>query len=293
MAFKIYDFIYQHYKWFVLIPLSLVILSATMLALSYNQNGEFLKKGIEFTGGTQIRISQQAVSRDKLVEILSNELGKNTHFSIHTLKGGENEILWEVETQQELNESEVGQMFVRNGIEADTESNMTGSGVAAAFFSDAVLAVLIAFVIMSSVVFIAFREFVPSLIIILASFADIFISVGAMAALGIPLTLGSLAALLMLIGYSVDTDILLSFRVLKDRKGSFKERNLSAIKTGLTMSGSAIMAVAVLFLVSYFTAASQALVQISSVLFLGLTVDTVSTWLQNSVVFKYYMEGRK
>ena len=49
---------------------------------------------------------------------------------------------------------------------------------------------------------------------------------------GIELSLGTLAALLMLIGYSVDSDILLTNRIIK-RRGTVEEKVSRAMHTGL------------------------------------------------------------
>ena len=60
----------------------------------------------------------------------------------------------------------------------------------------------------------------PSGAVVLSAFADIVMTAAVMTVIGIELTLPTTAALLMLIGYSVDSDILLTMRVLK-RQGSW------------------------------------------------------------------------
>jgi preprotein translocase subunit SecF len=51
-----------------------------------------------------------------------------------------------------------------------------------------------------------------------------------------------IVAFLMLIGYSVDTDILLTTRVL-NKKNTLNKEMFGALKTGLTMSATTIIAV--------------------------------------------------
>jgi len=87
----------------------------------------------------------------------------------------------------------------------------------------AFFAVLLSFIGMSIVVLIAFRSLVPAGAVVLAAFSDIVITAAIMNVIGIPLSLGTTAALLMLIGYSVDSDILLTTRVLK-RRGKLDEK---------------------------------------------------------------------
>jgi preprotein translocase subunit SecF len=147
---------------------------------------------------------------------------------------------------------------------------------------------------MSITVFIIFRNFVPSMAVILAALSDIIIAIGGMSLLGIPLSLASVAGLLMLIGYSVDTDILLTTRVLKRREGTVTERALDAMKTGLTMAAAAIGSMAALYLVVVlFIPYANVLADIAAVLIIGLLADVLATWLMNLGILRWYMEARR
>ena len=101
-------------------------------------------------------------------------------------------------------------------------------------------------------VFILFRVVVPSIAVLTGALSDVVIAMGAMGLFGIPLTLPSFAALLMLIGFSLDTDILLTMRMLR-RKGDPREKAFDAMKTGMTMSIAAIVAFSALFILSSLT----------------------------------------
>lgn len=150
-----------------------------------------------------------------------------------------------------------------------------------------------AFLFMSVTVFIIFRDPVPSLAVILVAASDIIIAVGGMSLFGIPLSLASVGAILMLIGYSVDTDILLTTRVLKRRKGTINERALGAMKTGVTMSIAAIASMAALYLVTVFVMPeARVLSDIAAVLIIGLLADILTTWLMNLGILRWYLEVR-
>jgi len=56
---------------------------------------------------------------------------------------------------------------------------------------------------------------VPSSCVILAAVSDIISTIAVTNLLGLKMSTAGIAALLMLIGYSVDTDILLTTKVLK------------------------------------------------------------------------------
>ncbi len=98
---------------------------------------------------------------------------------------------------------------------------------------------------MSVLAFLLFRTFVPSIAIVLSAFSDIVIPLAFMSLAGIQLSLGTVAALLMLIGYSVDSDILLNNHILR-RSGDFYESTHRASRTGITMTVTSMMAMLVM-----------------------------------------------
>lgn len=131
---------------------------------------------------------------------------------------------------------------------------------------------------MSVTVFFVFRDLTPSLAIILSAVCNLSIAVGSMSLFGIPLSIASVGALLMLIGYGVDTDILLTTRLLKRRHGSLVNRAEDACRTGLTLTFATLAAMIVLFIVvKVFIPTAQVLEDISAVLIMGLLSDLLST----------------
>jgi preprotein translocase subunit SecF len=153
--------------------------------------------------------------------------------------------------------------------------------------SQAVLALIFSFIGMSIVVFLSFRTFVPAGAVVISAFADMVMTAAMMNVVGIPLSLGTLAALLMLIGYSVDSDILLTNRVLK-RQGKLNEKLAGAFHTGIIMTSTTLAAAAALLIVAWFGAV-QILIEISAVLLIGLLFDVMNTWLTNVGILKWYV----
>jgi len=128
---------------------------------------------------------------------------------------------------------------------------------------------------------------VPAGAVVLAAFADIAVTAAIMQVVGIPLSLGTTAALLMLIGYSVDSDILLTTRLLK-RKGKLDEKLAGAFRTGIIMTTTTLAAIAAMWVVS--TAGQvQIISDIASVLLIGLFVDLMNTWMLNAGILKGYI----
>ncbi len=158
------------------------------------------------------------------------------------------------------------------------------------FLETAVNVVVVSIILSVILVFVLFRTFVPSLAVILGALSDVLIALGAMGFFGIPFTLPSFAALLMLIGFSLDTDILLTMRILK-REGNPRDLAHDAMKTGTTMSIMAIVAFGVLFILASLTNIPTYF-EISSVALAGLVGDLVATWGINAVLLLMYVERR-
>ena len=167
--------------------------------------------------------------------------------------------------------------------------NEVSASLSAKFIDKAFMVVVYSVILVSVVVFIIFRTFVPSLAVLLGAACDVIIALGAMGLFGIPLTLASFAALIMLVGFSLDTDVLLTMRVIKRKEGTPRDRAYDAMKTGMTMSMALMLAFICLFILASVTHINT-YYEISSVAIAGLLGDLVATWLLNGVIVLWYLE---
>jgi preprotein translocase subunit SecF len=167
--------------------------------------------------------------------------------------------------------------------------NEVSASLSAKFIDKAFMVVVYSTIIVSIVVFIIFRTFVPSLAVLLGAACDVIIALGAMGLFGIPLTLASFAALLMLVGFSLDTDVLLTMRVIKRKEGEPRQRAYEAMKTGMTMSMALMLSFLCLFILASITHINT-YYEISAVALAGLMGDLVATWLLNGVIVLWYLE---
>lgn len=151
--------------------------------------------------------------------------------------------------------------------------------------------IIVAFVLISIIVFIIFRSVVPSFAVVFGAANDMIVAVGAMALFGIPLGIASIGGLLMLLGYSIDTDVLTAIRILKRHEGTPEQRAYSSMKTGLTMTLTAIVSFAVLFAVSYVLYVPTYF-EISGVVLFGLIADLATTWLGNASIILMYVNRK-
>ena len=158
------------------------------------------------------------------------------------------------------------------------------------FYKQLLVAISVAFFLMAIVVFIIFRTIAPSAAVIFSAFADILMTLATVNIIGFKISSAGIVAFLMLIGYSVDTDILLTSRVLKRSEGTLNERIYSAFKTGMTMTLTAVFSIlAALLVVKSF---SPVLTQIFTILLIGLCFDILNTWVTNVSLLKWYVERK-
>ena len=144
---------------------------------------------------------------------------------------------------------------------------------------------------MSLVIFMLFRTFIPSIAVIFAAFADIVMTLAIVDFLGVRLSVAGIAAFLMLIGYSVDTDILLTNAVLKKRGDTVNKRIHRAFKTGIFMTFTGLVAVIPAFFI--VTGLPDSFRQIFLILGFGLFADIINTWLTNASIIKWYSDYKK
>ena len=151
--------------------------------------------------------------------------------------------------------------------------------------------IIIAFVLVGITVFIIFRSPIPSIAVVFGAANDIIIALGAMGAFGIPLGVASIGGLLMLLGYSIDTDVLSAVRILKRTDETPQARAMSTFKTGATMTVAAVISFLTLFIVAYIVFIPT-YIEIAGVALFGLIADIATTWLGNTVFILWYKQRK-
>jgi len=259
------------------VPLALLLCSILLIIF----NGVAL--GTDLEGGTHITVRNIDTDTFSLQELLQKEFGS---VDIHVKKatGLESGLLF-VEAPTSVSSSKMELYFRENYPDAQLSFSVFDSTVGSEFQSTAIKAIIFAFIGMAIIVFLVFRTPIPSMAVVLSAASDIVITMALMSLLNVTLTLGTIAALLMVIGYSVDSDILLTTRLLK-RRGDINNKVQSAMKTGVTMTLTTLSAVIVLFIVSQ----NPTLDSIAIVLIFALTIDLLNTWMLNTGILLWFLE---
>ena len=277
MGFIKYDIEKYSPKQLLTIPHVLLVISIVLLAFNTATTGMPVTPGIDFSGGTAVvlgttesRAELQSTFADYPLIDISEGINNGKFLKFSSMDDAKYRSLTALITQKypEAKIDQIGESFGKT------------------LQYQAVIALIFSFIGMAIVIFLAFRTFVPAGAVVLSAFADMVMTAATMNIIGIPLSLGTVAALLMLIGYSVDSDILLTNRVLK-RQGKLNDKLTGAFTTGIIMTSTTLAATAALFIVSWFGSV-QILMEISAVLLIGLIFDIMNTWLTNAGILKWY-----
>jgi len=282
----------KYYKFILLIPIIVLLIGIIFLYSFQNKNGDIILKDVSLTGGTTITVFDSGISIEDVTNTLSEQFPDIKIRKISDFRSGLQRGFI-LETQQELNVIRPAlQNYLGYKLTQENSSvEFSGAELSQGFYQQFRLSILLAFIFMAIVVFIIFRTIIPSLAVILAAFSDIILTIVVVDLLGINLSTAGVIAFLMLIGYSVDTDILLTTRVLKRRSETINERLYGALKTGVMMTLTSIAAIAVaLFVVK---GASPVLTQIFTILLIGLSFDLFFTWFANASIIKWYSEKKE
>ena len=287
---KIYE---NQYKKLLIIPFGLLLIAIILIGYQFATTGEIINRDISLKGGVTVTVSTaQNVDIANLEKTLSskfpnNDIGTNSISQF----GRQTGFIVEADVEQEQASAligEIGKTLNKKLLAQDYAVEIVGSSLGTSFFKELSIALLIAFVFMALVVFISFRTFIPSIAVILAAFSDMVVTLAVVNLLDMKISAAGIAAFLMLIGYSVDTDILLTTRVLKRKEETEMERIYGAIKTGLMMSATAIVAA----IAALFVTQSEVIRQIMTILLVGLIVDLIYTWIQNVGILRMYLERK-
>ncbi|MBI4145275.1 hypothetical protein HY493_03645 [Candidatus Woesearchaeota archaeon] len=279
------------YKALLLITLLLIPAALGMLAYSKLATGEYFQKGVSLKGGDTYTIP---IGTPVDLEALQNSLSQRLPESDITVRGiSELGTLSGIIIEaSDVEEAALVAALADEGVvvvAGDYSKESIGSSLGESFFRQTILALIAAFVMMAIVVFITFRNLLPSLYVVLAVISTVLETLAIASMLEIKISTAGIAAFLMLIGYSVDTDILLTSRALQRKEGALMDRIYSAMKTGITMTLTALITTSI----AYVFSDSDVIKQIMLILTIGLLFDLVNTWIQNVGILRFYLERKE
>jgi preprotein translocase subunit SecF len=291
MSDKLEKMFRNHQKKMMILPILLILMASVFLVNTLATTGEIIKKDVSLSGGMSVTLyTPTQIDKEKLEQHLRPSFSQ---LSIRGLSefGTEQEIGIVIETVDTDEETLKQKIKESTGIELNEENSsieVVGSSLGDSFYKQMIKALIFAFIFMSIAILITFRKWVPSLAVVLVAFGDLVITVAILNLINMHISSAGIAALLLLIGYSIDTDVLLTTRILKRQQGSIIEGVISSMKTGLTMTTTTVAALGVAFIVS----SSLILKQMFLIIIIGLLVDVILTYMLNAPLISLYAKKK-
>lgn len=281
----------NHYKKFMIIPALIFIASLFFIFQAVVNDGTPVYRDVSLKGGLSAIIEiDSSFSDAELLDALESNFKENS-FVVSELvdEGVRVGFIIDTDLDEEILVPFLNGYFSENfELGKNYNSNFISSTLSGTFFKQAVYILLVSFVLMSLVIFLYFKELVPSGAVVLSGIFDVIATIGILDAFKIKVSIAGIGALLMLIGYSIDTDVLLTNRVVIESGKNYFEKLGFAFKTGILMSATTLIAsIGALTLTN-----SPIIYEIALILVIGLLVDIISTWFQNAGIILWWLEKR-
>jgi len=283
----------KHYKKLIYFSYAILLLSIIFLGYKYAATGDIIERDISLKGGVSATIYNDNLNLQEIENYLKEKV---KDFRVRSLTdantGKQTGLIIEVaditgDELRSLLEKELTYINFDNQEEYDP--GLTSSSFGKDFYRGLLIALLFSFTFMSIVVLISFRTFIPSIAVISAALTDILAALVVVDLIGIKLSAAGIVAFLLVIGYSIDTDVLLTTKLLKRREeGPLYERLKHSMKTGLTMTFAAISALGV----GYFIAIPEELKQIFLIVIIALVFDIITTYGGNAGILIHYCKKK-
>jgi preprotein translocase subunit SecF len=275
----------KHYNKFNILSVILVVISLFFLVI------KGLNFGIDFKGGTLIELRstdskinvsslRDNLSQMNLGDISIKKFGNDTDFLIKFENNNKKNVVEEI--KDNLDKS-FGSEFNFRRVEN------VGPKVSAELLKSGVIAITVALALMLIYIWIRF-EWQFSLGAILALFHDVIVTLGLFSLLGLEINLSIIAAVLTIVGYSMNDTVVIFDRVRENlRKYSdIKIYELTNISINETLSRTLITSITTLLaLLSIFFFGGEVLKGFSLAMIFGVIFGTYSSiYIANTVLVR-------
>ena len=275
----------KYYNKFNILSVSLVVVSLLLLTF------KGLNFGIDFKGGTliELRASESKINVSSLRDNLNQmnlgdvsvkKFGYETDFLIKFENNDNKNVIEEIKTNLD---NSFGNNFNFRRVEN------VGPKVSAELLKSGIIAISVALILMLIYIWIRF-EWQFSLGAILALFHDVIVTLGLFSLLGLEINLSIIAAVLTIVGYSMNDTVVIFDRVRENlRKYSdIKIFELTNISINETLSRTLITSITTLLaLLSIFFFGGEILRGFSLAMIFGVIFGTYSSiYIANTVLVR-------
>lgn len=272
---------------FLPLPLILLIFFLLVSINHYIKNGEFFIRDLDLKGGTSISF---LTSQEVNIEKISSILGEYSKQALISISKSEKDYSVRITLPGEISHEEILKLIKNSEIEIKEHSiQYVGPELGAAFFTQVFYLLTIAYILIFAANYFIYRKLIIAITIILSSIADIIYIIGATTLLNIPISFAGFTSLLLVIAYTIDTNILLSTKILSEKLEEFYSVYKKTLITGATVSSGLILSMIIVLLFSN----SKLLNNIAIILLIGQIAELINTYLLNAGLIEVILVGKK
>ena len=281
----------RYYNHFNIVSITLVVISLLFLVF------KGLNFGIDFKGGTLIELRsndskinvsslRDNLNQMNLGDVSVKNFGNEKDFLIKFENNNNKNVIEEIKTNLD---NSFGNNFSFRRVEN------VGPKVSAELLKSGVIAISVALVLMLIYIWIRF-EWQFSLGAILALFHDVIVTLGLFSLLGLEINLSIIAAVLTIVGYSMNDTVVIFDRVRENLKkySDIKIYELTNISINETLSRTIITSLTTLLaLLSIFFFGGEILKGFSLAMIFGVLFGTYSSiYIANTVLVRLKVSQR-
>ena len=241
-----------------------------------------LNPGIDFTGGFQIEISYQ--QPPEIEDIRNNLSSAGFNDAIVQNSGSATDIMIRIAPREGLDSRTVGKLIIENLSQSSNSAELMSSEYVSAQVGEELteqggLAMIFALIMI--MIYIVFRfQWKFSIGAVMALIHDVLITVGVFSFFQITFDLAVLAAILAVVGYSLNDTIVIFDRIRENFRSMRRAETLDILNTSITQTISRTMitsSTTLMVLLALYIMGGQSLEGFSSALIIGVLIGTYSS----------------
>ena len=241
-----------------------------------------LNPGIDFTGGFQIEISYQ--QPPEIEDIRNNLSSAGFNDAIVQNSGSATDIMIRIAPREGLDSRTVGKLIIENLSQSSNSAELMSSEYVSAQVGEELteqggLAMIFALIMI--MIYIVFRfQWKFSIGAVMALIHDVLITVGVFSFFQTTFDLAVLAAILAVVGYSLNDTIVIFDRIRENFRSMRRAETLDILNTSITQTISRTMitsSTTLMVLLALFIMGGQSLEGFSLALIIGVLIGTYSS----------------
>ena len=241
-----------------------------------------LNPGIDFTGGFQIEISYQ--QPPEIEDIRNNLSSAGFNDAIVQNSGSATDIMIRIAPREGLDSRTVGKLIIENLSQSSNSAELMSSEYVSAQVGEELteqggLAMIFALIMI--MIYIVFRfQWKFSIGAVMALIHDVLITVGVFSFFQITFDLAVLAAILAVVGYSLNDTIVIFDRIRENFRSMRRAETLDILNASITQTISRTMitsSTTLMVLLALYIMGGQSLEGFSLALIIGVLIGTYSS----------------